>query len=434
MSDITLSSSVRSNLLSLQQTSDLLNTTQKKLATGLKVSSALDDPTAFFTASSLNSRASDLSRLQDFTANAVQTLKAADEGITAIKKLVESAEATARQALQSAGTISSFTGTNTTALTTTQDLSDLNAEFSSGITVEIKSGTNETTTLTIDANSTVGDIVTAINDNSAATAGNAVDNVNGTVAVGTSGGAEIRASLTGDGKLKLEGTDAAATITVTITNGTDNSDTSGAFETAVGALGFDSTNGTYTEGTGAGTGYANFVSTATSAGTANSDRTSFATQFDQLRTQIDQLTTDAGFNGVNLLSGDSLTVNFNEDGTSSLGISGVTFTSAGLSITASDNNFQTDYDINTALTELTSATNTLAAQASTFGSNLSVVQTRQDFTKELINVLETGAANLTLADTNEEGANLLALQTRQQLSSVSLSLASQADQNVLRLF
>ena len=69
-----------------------------------------------------------------------------------------------------------------------------------------------------------------------------------------------------------------------------------------------------------------------------------------------------------------------------------------------------------------------------FGSNLSVVETRQDFTKNMINVLETGAANLTLADSNEEAANLLALQTRQQLSSTALSLASQSDQQVLRLF
>jgi flagellin len=62
------------------------------------------------------------------------------------------------------------------------------------------------------------------------------------------------------------------------------------------------------------------------------------------------------------------------------------------------------------------------------------VQSREDFTNNMINTLETGAANLTLADTNEEGANLLALQTRQQLSTTSLSLATQADQNVLRLF
>ena len=62
------------------------------------------------------------------------------------------------------------------------------------------------------------------------------------------------------------------------------------------------------------------------------------------------------------------------------------------------------------------------------------MQNRQDFTKNLINLLQIGADSLTLADTNEEGANLLALQTRQQLRTTSLSLASQADQAVLRLF
>jgi flagellin-like hook-associated protein FlgL len=127
-------------------------------------------------------------------------------------------------------------------------------------------------------------------------------------------------------------------------------------------------------------------------------------------------------------------VTFNEDATSSLTVSGVSFNSTGLGISSASNTFQKDSDINAAISDLNAATDTLRSQASKFGSNLSVVETRQDFTKNLINVLETGAANLTLADTNEEGANLLALQTRQQLSSTSLSLASQADQNVLRLF
>ncbi|MEO0384087.1 MAG: ABC transporter substrate-binding protein, partial [Pseudomonadota bacterium] len=99
MSDITLSSAVRSNLLSLQGTADLMSKTQERLATGLKVNSALDNPTNFFTASALNSRASDLGRLLDGVSNATQTLEAADNGIEAITKLVESAQATARQAL-----------------------------------------------------------------------------------------------------------------------------------------------------------------------------------------------------------------------------------------------------------------------------------------------------------------------------------------------
>ena len=73
--------------------------------------------------------------------------------------------------------------------------------------------------------------------------------------------------------------------------------------------------------------------------------------------------------------------------------------------------FQANAGVNGTLSELDGAITTLRTQASTFGSNLSVVEVRQDFTKELINVLETGAAGLTLADTNEEGANLLSLQT-----------------------
>ncbi|MEP5067896.1 flagellin, partial [Roseibium sp.] len=84
--------------------------------------------------------------------------------------------------------------------------------------------------------------------------------------------------------------------------------------------------------------------------------------------------------------------------------------------------------------KLKGAQDTLRSQASTFGTNLSIVEGRQDFTNAIINTLEEGAGKLTLADTNEEGANLLALQTQQTLASTSLSLAAQADQNVLRLF
>ncbi|MCJ7833350.1 MAG: flagellin, partial [Deltaproteobacteria bacterium] len=80
------------------------------------------------------------------------------------------------------------------------------------------------------------------------------------------------------------------------------------------------------------------------------------------------------------------------------------------------------------------ATSTLRSQAKAFGSNLSIVQTRQDFTKNLINTLQVGADNLTLADMNEESANMLMLQTRQSLGTTSLSIASQAAQAVLRLF
>jgi hypothetical protein len=169
--------------------------------------------------------------------------------------------------------------------------------------------------------------------------------------------------------------------------------------------------------------------------TASSVRSNLQADFNNLVGQIDRLAKDASFNGVNLLDGDDLKVIFNEDGSSKLEITGVIFNASGLGVSSVTNNgFQFDKDINDTLTKLDGAISTLRSQASKFGSNLSVVQTRQDFTKSLVNVLRTGADNLTLADQNEEAANLLALQTRQQLASTSLSLANQADQGVLRLF
>src|ERR1700733_13929490 len=100
MSGIVLSASVRQNLLSLQSTADLLATTQNHLATGKKVNSALDNPTNYFTAAALDSRASDISNLLDGISNGVQVLQAANTGITSLQKLVDSAKSVATQALQ----------------------------------------------------------------------------------------------------------------------------------------------------------------------------------------------------------------------------------------------------------------------------------------------------------------------------------------------
>ncbi|MBV9459253.1 MAG: flagellar protein, partial [Bradyrhizobium sp.] len=88
---------------------------------------------------------------------------------------------------------------------------------------------------------------------------------------------------------------------------------------------------------------------------------------------------------------------------------------------------------NKVITALSSASSTLRNEASTLGSNLSVVQIRQDFNKNLINVLQTGSSNLTLADTNEEAANSQALSTRQSIAVSALSLANQSQQSVLQL-
>src|SRR3954467_3812958 len=101
MSGIVLSASVRQNLLALQNVASLLSTTQNNLATGNKVNTALDNPTEFFTAQSLNNRASDLSNLLDSISNGVQVLQSANTGITSLQKLVDSAKSIASQVLQS---------------------------------------------------------------------------------------------------------------------------------------------------------------------------------------------------------------------------------------------------------------------------------------------------------------------------------------------
>src|ERR1035437_7213986 len=100
MSGIVLSSSVRQNLLSLQSTAELLSTTQNRLSTGNKVNSALDNPTNYFTAQSLDHRASDINNLLDGIGNGVQVLQAANTGITSLQKLVDTAKSLASQVLQ----------------------------------------------------------------------------------------------------------------------------------------------------------------------------------------------------------------------------------------------------------------------------------------------------------------------------------------------
>jgi hypothetical protein len=174
----------------------------------------------------------------------------------------------------------------------------------------------------------------------------------------------------------------------------------------------------------------------------NDVRANLVGQFNDLRDQLDKFVDDASFNGINLLRGDRLKLTFNEVGTSTIEIQAkdaagqarpISSLALGLA-EALESDFDSDADLDTLLDTMKGALDTLRSQSSAFGSNLSVVENRNDFTKSMINTLETGAANLTLADTNQEAANLLALQTRQQLSSSALSMASQADQAVLRLF
>lgn len=168
------------------------------------------------------------------------------------------------------------------------------------------------------------------------------------------------------------------------------------------------------------------------------ERSSLGVQFDALLSQIDAITNDTSFAGTNLLqaSPDNLTVNFNEDGSSALTISGLDSTtgSAGINIAGAQGNFGADTDIDNAITAVNAALTTLRTNAATLGSNASVLTARLDFTEDLVNSLQGGATKLTQADLNEESANLLALQTRQQLGINSLALASQSERSILALF
>ena len=296
-SGISLTSTTRASLLSLQSASNQSNTISQRLSTGLKVNSALDNPVNFFTASGLNSRSKDLTSLLDGMSNGVQTIQAASKGINGMKNLVEQMQSTVKQARQD----------------TTYD-----------------SATPATS--------------------------------------------KVRDNL--------------------------------------------------------------------------------KTQYLDLAKQLDALSKDAGFNGTNLLKGDELKIAFNEQtGTSksdmtvslkddagtaaeavdsdTLGIAVNTAGTYTLPTTANDFNDSESLD---ALSDLlTTSLTSLSTKASSLGSSLSVVQTRQDFTKELVNVLKTGADNLVNADMNEEAASFTALQTRQSIAQQTLSLANQQQQGILQL-
>jgi len=266
---ITLTTGMRQNLFSLQQTTKLMELTQTRLSSGKRINTALDDPINFFAAEKHQQRADDLAFRKDAMGEAIQTIKAGNNGIEAITDLIAAAKSTAQSALST--------------------------------------------------------------------------------------------------------TDA-------------------------------------------------------------SERATLSTQFNTLLDQIDDLSEDAGYKGINFLSNDSLTVAFNADGTNSIGLTGFDACSVAIGIADAVNNWVGDTDINTAITNLDTAKDTLRTESQELSNNLSVITAREDFTEKMMNTLEDGVANLTNADMNEEGANMLMLQTRQALGTTSLSLASQAAQSVLRLF
>lgn len=391
-SNVTLTAATRQNLLSLQDTASLTATTQNRLSTGLKVSSALDNPVSFFTSQALSQRSGDLGGLLDGISNGIQAIQAANQGLTSIQKLVDQAKSVANQALS-------------TQITTTGTASTAYSASATTVSLYVNGSATSVTLTTAD---TIDGALTKLN--TAVGAGSFTKSTDGT---------KIVMNASSDVEFKTA-----------------------ADQTALG----------FTAGTGAGTTYGTTGSTVGQSSDLSvsgvTARATLASQYNSLLTQIDQLAGDSSFNGTNLINGkgdnNNLTINFNPKGNSNLTVTATDETSSGLGLTAitgtsaktstvGQGNFLLNSDINTTLNKLTTASSQLRTDASTFGSNLSVVQNRQDFSKNLINVLDTGASNLTSADLNQEAANSQALTTRQSLGISALSLANQAQQGILQL-
>ena len=357
MADISLTASMRSNLLSLQNTQDLMDMTQERLSTGKKVNSAIDNPSSYYTAQSLTNRASDLSSLLDSMGQAIQTIQAADEGIEAITDFADQAKAVANSARDSSETesIENYMKQFDSIL----DQIDQLAKDSSYKGVNLLNGDDLTVVFNEDRSSKLE--ISGVHADTSKE-GLAISRAEKWVTVET---------------INAQVEEYDATSKTQIDEGT--------FVVYNGSLYKATTDIEANQGTGS-----NEVG-----------------EFDASK--------------FTLISSDADTVAKAQEAAPNFTINVV--------------NDTTKDAIDTSITQVEAAISKLRTMASEFGNNYSIVQNREDFTENLINVLEEGADKLTLADMNEESANMLALQTtRQQLAINSLSLASQAAQSVLSLF
>jgi flagellin-like hook-associated protein FlgL len=412
MSGIILSASVRQNLLSLQSTADLLATTQNRLSTGKKVNTALDNPTNYFTAQGLDNRANDISNLLDGIGNGVQVLQAANTGITSLQKLVDTAKSIANQVLQAPAGYSVKASATSLAPTgagplsvigTAADLTNAGTNSLNGKTFIFTPATGAATTITVSSTVAAGNV-------------NSIDAFNAAL---SAAGLGLTASLASDGSITLTSSNDNASQSLTL--GTT------AAANTIAISGTDTAALVTPAGGVAGKPLADAASQAI--------RANLVSQYNNIIQQITTTSQDSSFNGINLLNGDDLKLTFNETGKSTLTIKGVTFNAAGLGLAplVSGTDFLDSASANATISKISSASNALRTEASTLGSNLSIVQIRQDFSKNLINVLQTGSSNLTLADTNEEAANSQALATRQSIAVSALALANQSQASVLQL-
>jgi len=392
MSDITLSAGVRSNLLSLQGTASMLERTQERLSTGKKVNGPLDDAAAFFTARGLSGRANDLTSIMQGMQNGMKTIDAASKGLSAITKTMENLVGTVRQALGDPGGVSresdpiiigdgDYTATNITVNGETISLGDL--EFQSdGLTTNAQRAAALANAINTNAEARAAGVSAEVNP----------ENSDEIILVNEAGTA---VTFVGNAAAPWGATD----ITLPVPDTDDMSDV----------------------------------------------RRSLMNNFNDLREELNQLSRDAGYNGNNLLQSDVLEVIFNEltgeqrtsytvnarqaDGTA---FGNVEANRLG-AIQADANMFGSSARLEERLQALQEGIGELRSLSAQMGTAQTIIENRENFTKEIVNTLKAGADGLTLADMNEEAANNLALQTRQQLGQSALALAIQNDQSVLQL-
>ncbi|MEP3602592.1 MAG: flagellin [Stappiaceae bacterium] len=487
MSDIILSNAVRENLLSLQNTSNLMSTVQNRLATGLDVNSALDDPNAYFTASALNNRAADLNRLLDDMGQGVQTLKSADDGLTSITDLVDSAKALASQALQ---TDSQYERRNYAKQYNNllEQIEDIAKDASykgknllGGIGNDLRVIFNEENTSKIDifsidyTDTTLEDGLNLqrLEEGSAASTAFTLTGGTATFSLENSLGDNVTpntplsdiTNITFPDPTYVDGN--AFTVTPGVTTVSDFTDfidglpgVSGEYNVETGSMKVVSTNDLVISSDAGG---ATPIQDTTPADIANytvAPLTETSNLVTSGRFTLEDVITFEDGNEFELgeieITADTTVADLVLDLNDIQGVEAsfnattgtITTTSdvdlrifstdttdfPDVSVNAVDAGFAEDSLISNIIDRINVTLDVIRTQASEFGTNLSTVEIRQDFTQSLIVTLETGAGQLTIADMNEEGANMLALQTRQQLSSTALSLANQSDQTVLSLF
>ena len=409
---ITLTASMRTNLASLKSIQSQMDTTQERLSTGKKVNSAIDNATSYYQSRSLTNRASDLDALLDSMGQGIQTIEAANEGIEAVTSYVEQLKSVANSAYALDPTLDNYeeqiqsyiTQFNTIQEEIEKLISDASYQ---GINL-LKGGSltvtfNETRSnrFTIEGD----DILAEMNiqgtdtwiyqgDNVAnATAEEAISIVD---EVTIENGAAIVTPDTGT-TLYAQGSDGKY---YKVTNGTTAADPAETYDGDVGDL-------------------------QPNAGTTN--MTAEVTVVDPI--EITAGTELYTLNGQTIAKAD-------DDNWYNISTKAQVATGAGVPADAEVKQTGGSYatTIDATITSIANATDYLRSYSTELGNNYSIIETRQNFTDALIDVLETGSDNLVLADMNEESANYLALQTRQQLAINSLSLASQSAQSILSLF